>query len=295
MNHLSRRTFLATVAATSAARQLLSHNFTPQPFKKAVKIGMVQEGDTLLEKFKLLKELGFDGVEMDSPNGYSTKEVLEARDKSGLPIHGVVDSTHWRKTFNHADENTRDEAIQDLKTALQDAHDFGASTVLVVPAVVNKGEYYGVAWKRAHEAISSQLDLAEKLGVKIAFENVWNNFLISPVEMSHWIDTFDSNQVGAYFDVGNILRYGWPEHWIRELGHRILKIDVKEYSRTKANEEGIWAGFSAELLEGDCDWPVVMKELRNLDYDGWFTAEIGGGGRKRLQQIATNMDKILAS
>ncbi|MDP6849661.1 MAG: sugar phosphate isomerase/epimerase family protein [Planctomycetota bacterium] len=295
MTPLSRRSFLATVAVASASKPLLSTHYTPQPFKKAVKIGMVQEGDSLLAKFNLLKELGFDGVEMDSPNGYTTKEVLEARDKSGLPIHGVVDSTHWRKTFNHADENVRKEAIVDLKTALQDAHDFGASTVLVVPAVVNKGEYYGTAWKRAHEAISSQLELSEKLGVKIAFENVWNNFLISPVEMSHWIDSFDSKQVGAYFDVGNILRYGWPEHWIRELGHRILKIDVKEYSRTKANEEGIWAGFSAELLEGDCDWPLVMKELRTLDYDGWFTAEIGGGGRERLQNIAGNMDKILQS
>lgn len=268
---------------------------TPQPFKKAVKLGMVHDGANILEKFKLLKELGFDGVELDSPNGFATKEVLEARDKTGLPIHGVVESTHWKKTFNHSDKEIRAMAVADLNTALQDAHDFGASTVLVVPAVVNKSQYYGDAWKLAHESISSTLETAEKLGIKIAFENVWNSFLISPVEMAHWIDSFESKMVGAYFDVGNILRYGWPEHWIKALGHRVLKVDVKEYSRTKADKEGIWAGFSAELLEGDCDWPAVMKELKAINYDGWFTAEIGGGGRERLELIASNMDKILAS
>ena len=297
--HPSRRSFLAASAALSTTPWLSGRSpswlATPGHYKKAVKLGMVKEGSSLLEKFQLLKDLGFDGVELDSPNGYSTKDVVDARDKIGLTIHGVVDSVHWRDTLNHPKDDVREKGIHGLRTAIQDAHDYGATSVLLVPAVVNKGQFYGDAWRRSHEAIKGQLDLAEKLDIQIAFENVWNNFLLSPVETAHWIDSFDSKKVGAYFDVGNILRYGWPEHWIRELGHRVFKIDVKEYSRTKADKEGIWAGFSAELLEGDCDWPKVMDELEAIDYQGWFTAEIAGGDRARLELIASNMDKILES
>ena len=264
-------------------------------WKKAVKIGMVREGDSLLEKFQLLRELGFDGVELDSPNGYDTAEVLAARDESGLPIHGVVDSVHWSKPLSHPDGAVRAEGLAGLETALRDAHAYGASTVLLVPAVVSAGLSYEVAYQRSQREIRKLLPLAEELRVWIAFENVWNNFLLSPVEAARYVDEFESPWIGWYFDVGNIVRYGWPHHWVETLGHRVLKVDVKEYSRSKQMESGPWSGFDVPLLEGDCEWPRVAQALDGAGYQGWFTAEISGGDRERLAQIAERMDRILAS
>ncbi|MCA9311525.1 MAG: sugar phosphate isomerase/epimerase, partial [Phycisphaerales bacterium] len=129
----------------------------------------------------------------------------------------------------------------------------------------------------------------------IAFENVWNNFLLSPLEAARYIDEFESANIGWYFDVGNIINYGWPEQWIRILGHRIGKLDIKEFSRSKRNDEGLWKGFSVNLLEGDCGWDRVMAALRDINYRGWATAEVGGGDEARLRDIAERMDRILAS
>ena len=268
---------------------------TRRNWKKAVKLGMVREGGSLLEKFQLLAELGFDGVELDSPNGFDSAEVRDARDQSGLPIHGVVDSRHWQKTLSHPDSAVRAEGVAALETALRDAHAYGASTVLLVPAVVNGDTSYEVAYQRSQAEIRRVLPLAEELRVWIALENVWNNFLLSPVEAARYVDEFESPWIGWYFDVGNIVRYGWPHHWVDALGHRILKVDVKEYSRSKQMETGPWSGFDVPLLEGDCEWGRVAAALDRAGYDGWFTAEIAGGDRARLSEIAERMDRILAS
>ena len=263
--------------------------------KNAVKIEMVEDGDSLEEKFRLLKELGFDGVELSSPNGWTQEEVLAARDAVGLPIHGVVCSEHWTSPLNHSDPEVRAKCVAAIETAIDDAQAYGASTVLVVPAVVNKGMSYGDAWRLSREGISKVLPAAEAAGVTIAFENVWNNFLLSPREAAAFVDSFESEHVGWYLDIGNLIAYGWPEHWIEVLGPRIVKVDVKEYSRQKLDKEGRWAGFSVELLEGDCDWPTVVKALARQGYDGWMTAEIAGGDRARLMQIAENMNRIRGS
>jgi hexulose-6-phosphate isomerase len=247
------------------------------------------------EKFQLLKELGFDGVEMDSPSKLDSNEVLRARDEVGLPIHGVVDSVHWRDTLSDPDPTVRARGLEGLKIALHDAKQYGGTTVLLVPAVVNKEVSYADAYTRSQVEIRKAIPLANELGIKIALENVWNNFLLSPLEEARYIDEFDSPLVGAYFDVGNVLRYGWPEHWITTLGPRIMKLDIKEFSRKKQNEEGLGKGFDVELLQGDCDWPAVMAALRTIKYSGWATAEIPGGGHDRLQTIAANMDRIFAS
>jgi hexulose-6-phosphate isomerase len=131
--------------------------------------------------------------------------------------------------------------------------------------------------------------------VKIALENVWNNFLLSPLEMARYIDELDSPMVGSHFDVGNIVHYGWPEQWLRILGKRILKLDIKEYSRVKADKEGRWKGFNVPLLKGDCDWPAVLKALRDIKYVGWGCAEIAAGGKEYLAGVAKDMDRIFAS
>ncbi len=263
--------------------------------KKAVKIEMVADGETLEEKFALLKELGFDGVELPSPNGWTVEEVVAARDATGLPVHGVVCSEHWKSPLNHPDPAVRDRCVAAIREAISDAAAYGASSVLVVPAVVNKSMPYDDAWRLSRESIARIVPEAERAGIDIAFENVWNNFLLSPREAADYVDSFESERVGWYFDVGNLVAYGWPEQWIRVLGPRIMKIDVKEYSRKKLDDEGRWAGFSVKLTEGDCDWPSVMKALDDVGYEGWMTAEIQGGDRVWLEDVAARMDRIAAS
>lgn len=281
---------LGTVALPLVAQQPLSHRL---PLKKAVKFGMIDEPLSILEKFQLLKELGFDGIEMDSPNDLDNDEILEAKTAAGLPIHGVVDSVHWRQTLSHPDPAVRAEGVAGLETALRDAKTYGASTVLLVPAVVNKEVSYADAYDRSQTEIRKVLPLAEELGVQIALENVWNQFLLSPLEFARYIDEFESPWIGAYFDIGNIVNYGWPEQWIRTLGPRILKLDIKEFSRAKRDNEGLWKGFQVKLGDGDCDWPAVRAALTEIEYSGWATAEVSGGNRERLQDIANRMNRIL--
>ena len=262
--------------------------------RKAVKFGMVQEPDlSIAEKFQLLKDLGFDGVEMNSPSDLDRDEVIAARDAVGLPIHGVVDSVHWTKTLSDPDPVVREEGLDGLKIAIQDAHAYGASTVLLVPAVVNKNVSYADAYTRSQTEIRKALPMAAEYGIKIAFENVWNKFLLSPLECARYVDEFESEFVGWYFDVGNVVTYGWPEHWIQALGPRILKLDIKEFSRSKADSEGPYAGFRVPLGEGDCDWPAVNKALSDIGYKGWATAEVSGGDRTYLEGLAERMDRIL--
>jgi len=291
---MKRREFMMAGALGTVGLVLGARMRSAGSIKKAVKFGMIQEeGLSIREKFALLKSLGFDGVEMDSPNGLDRSEILEARDATGLPIHGVVDSVHWRDTLSHPDEAVRSSGLEGLLTALDDAHAYGASTVLLVPAVVNKEVSYADAYTRSQAEIRKALPMAKELGVKIAFENVWNMFLLSPLECARYVDEFETSAVGWYFDVGNVVNYGWPEQWIRILGHRILKLDIKEYSRAKRDNEGPYAGLRVPCGEGDCDWPAVTGALAEIGYEGWATAEIGGGGKERLQEIAHRMDAIL--
>lgn len=263
--------------------------------RKALKYGMISEGDTVEAKFRLAKTCGFDGVEMDSPNGLDLDEVIAAKASTGLEIPGVVDSVHWSKPLSHPDAAVRREGIEGLKTALRDCKAYGGDSVLLVPAVVNKQISYGDAYTRSQAAIREVLPLARELGIFISMENVWNNFLLSPIEAARFTDELDPKICGWHFDVGNIVAYGWPEHWIETLGSRIRRLDVKEYSRKKLNDEGRWAGFAVEIGEGDCDWPAVMKALDAVPYTGgWMAAEVGGGGEERLRDIATRMDRIIA-
>jgi len=284
-------------ASVAACRSIPATPTAPHERKllKAVKLGMVQVDAPLADRFALLKRLGFDGVELDSPSDLDPSEVLDARDASGLPIHGVVDSVHWRQTLSDPDPAVRAQGVAGLEHAIRDAHRFGGSTVLLVPAVVGAGVTYAQAYDRSQAEIRRVLPLAEELGITIAFENVWNHFLLSPLEAARYVDEFESAHVGWYFDVGNIVNYGWPEHWISALGHRIVKLDIKEFSRKRRNDEGLWKGFDVALLEGDCNWPVVMKALDEIRFSGWATAEISGGDEARLREIAERMDRIFAS
>lgn len=264
----------------------------PVSIRKAVKFGMIDEDLSVHGKFELLQELGYDGVEMSSPNELDNAEVIAARDATGLPIHGVVDSVHWNKTLSDPDADVRAEGLAGLETALRDAKAYGASTVLLVPAVVNADVSYDDAYTRSQAEIRKILPLAQELGVRIAIENVWNQFLLSPLECARYIDDFQSRWIGAYFDIGNVVNFGWPEQWIRILGDRIMKLDVKEYSRELRDSSGPFAGFRVPLGEGSVDWPAVLEALADIEYEGWATAEVEGGDRARLQEIADGMNRV---
>ena len=160
---------------------------------------------------------------------------------------------------------------------------------------MNEDYPYDVVYERLQESVAQLIPVSVETGVKIAFENVWNNIFVSPLEARDFVDSFQSDQVGWYFDVGNVVRFGWPEQWVRILGKRILKLDIKEYSRDLQNNEGLWKGFNAKLGEGSVNWAKVMKALREIDYRGeWGSAEVAGGDLDRLKDVSHRMDLVFA-
>lgn len=263
--------------------------------KISLKWGMIEEPSlSILEKFQLLRDLGYDGVELDAPNHLPLDEVLDACDRTGLAIPGLVNAVHWKSPLTDPDPAAREACVDSMVKALHDARLYGATTVLLVPGVVNAATSYKTAYARAAEEIARILPAAEECGVSIALENVWNDFLLSPLEAADFIDRLNHARLGWYFDVGNVLRYGRPAHWIEALGKRILKIDIKEYSLEKMNSEGPWKGFDVELGEGDCDWAAVNKALVEIGYCGWGSIEVPGGDRRRLADLRKRVDRIAA-
>jgi L-ribulose-5-phosphate 3-epimerase len=302
---MDRREFLksgtgALALAALAPGAFAAENEKPEAaapkraIKKGIMWGTVGVKGSVLEKMKAIKEAGFEGTEMMSH--MDQDEVLRARDASGVAIPSVCGRDHWGKPLSSPDPKVRAEGLEALKQTLRDAKRYGASSVLLVPAVVTKEVTYNDAYTRSQAEIRKAIPLAEELGVKIACENVWNQFLLSPLEAARYVDEFKSPAVGWHFDVGNILNYGWPEQWIRILGPRIQKLHIKEFSRKKRDAEGLWKGFDVPLLEGDNDWPAVMKAVDDIGYQNWAITEQGGGDSPDgLKDLADRLGKILAS
>ncbi len=278
--------------------------------RKALKFGMIQEGESIGDKLKIARDAGFEGVEFDAPSDLSTDEILEAKEKAGIEIPGVVCSTHWSKPLSHPDERVRLEGRHGLEKAILTCRDLGGSQVLLVPAVVNNEVSYAEAYERSRIELQRVVNtVAAESAISIALENVWNNFLLSPIEASRYIDDVLSPKVnhifqtangtfaqrlGWYFDVGNIWAYGWPAHWLEVLGPQaVLRLDIKGYSRAKADKEGKWAGFGVEIGEGDVPWESVRDWIRSTNWSGWAAAEVRGGDRTRLTDIAARMDRVL--
>ena len=303
---MSRREFLqkatsAVAIATLAPTVLRAQESAQKPsadqkrkIHKGIMWATVGVKGSVLEKMKAIKEAGFEGTEMMSH--MDQEEVLRARDEIGLVIPSVCGAKHWDKPFSHPDPKVREEGLEALKQTLRDGKRYGATSVLLVPAVVNKDVSYADAYARSQTEIRKAVPLAEELGVKIAIENVWNQFLLSPLEAARYIDEFNSPAVGWHFDVGNIVNFGWPEHWISVLGKRIQKLHIKEFSRKKRDSEGLWKGFNVGFLEGDNNWPAIMKALDQISYDGWGIAEQGGGDTlEGLKELSNRMDRIFSS
>ena len=236
--------------------------------KKAIYFGSLPAKLSLPDRFALAKRAGLDGVEI--PSDYETQEQVEAvvaaAGEAGVKIHSIMCSSHWAFPLSSTDEAVRLKACDGVRHALSVAKWAGADTVLVVPGVVNEDVSYGAAYEISHKSICEIIPAAEEIGVKLGLENVWNKFLLSPLEMRDYIDSFESKLVCAYFDVGNILLYGYPHQWIEVLAERICKIHIKDFSVGKRD--------FVPLLTGDVDWPRVMNSLRGVGYNGYLTAEL---------------------
>lgn len=277
---LDRRNFLRTTAALAAAASATATRATAGTFtgkiKKAVKYHMISEPLSVTDKLKMLRDVGFEGVEPRTSDAVlHRRDLLKASQATGIKIHGIVNS-----------------ANPDISTAVDIAKELGATSVLVVVPADPKGSYLKNYADR-QEIIRRAIPHAEKQGIKLLIENVWASFLNEPLSMARFVDELQSPMVGVYFDVGNNIRWGYAGHWIEVLNKRIGKLDIKEYSRTLQNEKGLRAGFDVEIGEGSIDWARVRDELGKIEYTGWATAEVKGGDRRRLQDVAARMNKVL--
>jgi hexulose-6-phosphate isomerase len=257
--------------------------------RKAVKFGMIQIDGSIEDKFNLIKSIGFEGVELDSPGDLDRQEAVRARDKTGIDIHGVVDSIHWQIRLSDPDPAVRAKGLEGLRTAILDCQAYGGTTVLLVPGKVAdpQHENFDQVWERSAAEIRKAIPQAQDADVKIAIEVVWNDFLTTPEQLVKYVDQFETPTVGAYFDCSNMLKYGVSSaEWIRRLGPRMLKFDFKGYSHKNK-----WVPIG----EGDENWPEVLAALSEVGYRGWATAEVGGGGREVLTDVYRRMERVLGS
>jgi hexulose-6-phosphate isomerase len=289
-----RQLFTSTLAAAGAA---LSQTAAPSgrlPIRKGVLLGMLPRQMSMLERFQLAKECGFQSVEgqtMADPK--QAEEVKAASQQTGLPVHSVMNSDHWRFPLSSANPADVEKSLEGMRTSMRNAKLWGASTVLLVPGVVNAEVGYQQAWDRSVAAIRKLLPLAEELKVIIAIENVWNKFLLSPIEFAHYVDQFKSPWVKAYFDVGNIWLYGYSHDWIRTLGPRIVKVHFKDFSYRQDPTIKKRVPEFVPLREGDLDWKAIYRALADIGYKGDATVELPGGGAEHLKEISRRVDLIL--
>ena len=269
---------LAAGAVVPAPLKGTSAQVTGGRILKAVGWGMIDNSLTVEDRLRLAKDVGFAGVEVTR---HGREEKLEpaalarASEMIGIPIHGVVNGNQ-----------------PDLEAAIDDAATYGAQTVLHV-ARTDPEVSYMENYRRTQELIRGAIPHAESKKVKILVENVWATFLIEPLTMARYVDELGSPWVKAYFDVGNVMRWGYPQHWIEVLGKRIDKIHIKEYSLKVAMKEGMIKGFDLPIGQGDINWTRVRDELKKIGFQGWATAEVSGGNREKLADISAQMDRVL--
>jgi L-ribulose-5-phosphate 3-epimerase len=293
MTMIDRRTFLGTAAAATVATAMGSWPAAGAGgLKKAVYVSMLPKELGYPERFKLALDVGFEGIEIGTiTDAAVAAEIAEASKKTGLKIHSVMNADHWRYPLSSADPEVVTKSVAGMEASLRNAKLWGADAVLLVPAVVNAEISYKDAWTRSQKVIKERiLPLAQELKVVIGMEEVWNKFLLSPLEMARYVDEFTSPWVKAYLDVGNMLFYGFPQDWIRTLGKRIVRVHVKDFQLDRGKGQFSWKN----LGEGDVDWPEVRKALGEVGYEGWITTEISGGDAAYLKDVVARLDRIFA-
>ncbi len=272
--------------------------------KKGISVWAYDPKRPLPEVFRMAKEAGFEGVEVaiadDGPITPASTEadcrrIIEQAGEAGIELTSLASGMGWKYPIISQNTAIREQAMANTRKSLDVARYLGLDAILLVPGTVDPATPYDVAYRNAESALKALAPHAEATQVAIGVENVWNKFLLSPLEMERFLDNIGSPFVGAYFDVGNVLLTGYPEQWIRILGSRIKRVHFKDFQRSV----GTLAGFCA-LTEGDVDWPVVLAALEEIGYtrgglgDGWVTAEFFEC-EDDITQISQGMDKILAN
>lgn len=293
---MNRREFLGSSAASLAAAQTSSQRL---PMRKGVYWSMLPAKLSIEERFALAKECGFESVECPTEDSPSVvEEILAASRKTGLPVHSVMNRDHWKFPLSSPDPAVVEKCVHGIETSIRNAKTWGAETVLLVPAVVNAEVGYKQAWDRSTAQIRKLIPLARENKVIIGVEEVWNKFLLSPLEFARYVDQFESPWVRAYFDVGNMVLYGFPQDWIRTLGKRIVKVHLKDFGwrtytlpgdppqRKRVPEFG-------DLREGEIDWKAVHKAFQEIGYRGDATVELRGGDAAYLKEVNRRVDLIL--
>jgi L-ribulose-5-phosphate 3-epimerase len=285
---MDRRTFLQSIAVTAFSSKLQAQR-APVAGRKAVLISMLPASLPYAERFAMARDAGFDAIEMQTiSRADEAAQIREAAQKTGRRIHSVMNADHWRFPLSSSDRDTVNRSVAGMETSLRNAALWGADAVLLVPAVVDPATSYRDAWVRSQEVIRSRLlPLAQELKVIIAVEEVWNKFLLSPLEMLTYINEFKHPLIRAWFDVGNVVLYGYPQDWIHTLGSTIVKVHLKDFKRS---ENGYaWVN----LGEGDIDWPAVRQAFTDVGYHGSAIAELQPGDEAYLRDVNKRIDRLL--
>jgi hexulose-6-phosphate isomerase len=298
-----RRSFLKLLAATlgtaQAGRLYASQapaapqaQKTPGTIRKSILISLLPKDRPYAERFAIAREAGFDAIEMQTiTKDEEAAEIRDASQKAGLRIHSVMNMDHWRLPISSSDPDVVNRSVQGMETSLRNAKLWGADAVLLVPAVVDARTSYKDAYTRSQRVIRERLvPVAKDLKIVIAIEEVWNKFLLSPLEFVRYVDEFDTPFVRAYFDVGNVVLYAFPQDWIRTLGSRIVKVHLKDFNFDRSNGRFTWKNIG----EGDIDWPEVRQALSDVGYSGFVTTEVSGGDIAYLKDLAGRVDRFLA-
>lgn len=260
----------------------------PLPVKKGILVDMLPKDLSYADRFKLAREVGFEALQVNTtPKPSEAVEIKRAAETAGIRIDSVMNMDHWKYPLSSADPAVVETSLQGMRTSLHNANSWGAKYVLLVPAVVNAQTSYRDAWTRSQTQIRKLLPLAEQLKVVIALEEVWNKFLLSPLEFATYVDEFHSPWVKAWFDVGNVVLYGYPQDWIRTLGHRIVDMHVKDFKRRDDGYQWV------NLGDGDVDWPEVRKALAEIHYSGTIITELDGGDEAYLRDLSQRFDRLV--
>ena len=287
---MDRRTFLQTIAAGVVATS--ARPIAETAPRKAVLISMLPKALTYAERFRVARDAGFDAIEMQTVvRQDEAAEVRDAAKRTGLRIHSVMNMDHWRFPLSSSDPDVVSRSVAGMDTSLRNAALWSADAVLLVPAVVDQTTSYHDAWMRSQQVIRERLlPLARELKVIVAVEEVWNKFLLSPLEFARYVDELDSPWLKAYFDVGNIVFYGYPQDWIRTLWARIAKVHLKDFHLDRPNGRFAWTN----LGDGDIDWLDVRRAFDEVGYRGYFTTEVAGGDTGYLKDLAARVDRFFA-
>lgn len=279
---MNRRAWILTSAVLATARSWAAD----AKIERAIIDSMLPKELALGDRFKLAVETGFRSMEVRTvSDDAAAKRIHAAAQQAGLRIHSVMNQSHWKFPLSSPDPAEVESCVEGIQASLRQAELYGADTVLLVPAVVRADTTYEEAWERSQRQIRKLIPLAERHGVMIAIEDVWNKFLLTARDFRQYIDEFNHPLIRAYFDVGNIVHFAVPQHWIHELGDRIVKVHLKDYSRRE--------GF-VNLGDGDVDWTAVREAFASVGYTGEATVELRGGDRDYLMDLGQRVDRLLA-